>query len=125
MKLADYLRMPWTVQRTNHSDDGEYIALHVLEFPGFVVAGRTDEEVENAFWEAFPLFLTSFIESGEEIPSPNLLNRRLPQLEFNAAYEVSYERPSDLISRYSDRQRGKPHSVAGTPTRHYPALVRG
>ncbi|HET7461861.1 MAG TPA: hypothetical protein VFJ82_11465 [Longimicrobium sp.] len=81
MKLSDYLRLPWTVVRSDHDDDGEYIALHVAELPGFVVAARTADEVEVLFWDALGAFLSSYLESGEEPPVPELMLPDRPQLE--------------------------------------------
>lgn len=81
MKLSDYLRLPWTVERSDHDDDGEYIALHIHELPGFVVAGRTPDEVDALFWDALSAFLASYLEDGEEPPVPESMLPDLPQLE--------------------------------------------
>jgi len=94
MTVAEYLRMPWTINRSVHHDDGDYIALHVEELPGFVVAGRTDDEVEHLFWDALPAFLQSYLAEGEQPPLPNALLANPPQLDLGVALEVSYHRPN-------------------------------
>jgi predicted RNase H-like HicB family nuclease len=69
MNLSDYLRLPWTVERSDHDDDGGYIALHISELPGFVVAARTPEDADALFGDALSAFLSSYLENGEEPPS--------------------------------------------------------
>lgn len=81
MNLSEYLRLPWTVERSDHDDDGTYVALHVTELPGFVVAARTDEEVDALFWDALSAFLSSYIESGDDPPTPSSMLPDPPQLE--------------------------------------------
>lgn len=102
MSLADYLRMPWTVRRSVHCDDGEYVALHIDELPGFVVASADENELEQLFWEALPAFLNSYLEEGETPPLPNALLSAPPQLDLMAV-EVRYQRPADLTTRYAER----------------------
>jgi predicted RNase H-like HicB family nuclease len=102
MVLADYLRMPWTVTRSVHDDDGEYVALHIDELPGFVVAAHDEDELERLFWEALPLFLESYFAEGETPPLPNALLSAPPQLDL-LAVEVRYRRPADLTARYAER----------------------
>lgn len=81
MNLSDYLRLPWTVERSDHDDDGEYVALHIHELPGFVVAGRSPEEVDEMFWDALSAFLSSYLEAGEEPPVPEWMLPDTPQLQ--------------------------------------------
>lgn len=69
-ELELLLRLPWTVERQVRQDDGEYLVLTIRELEGFVVAGRTDQEVEEAFWPALEEFLESYLETGEEPPVP-------------------------------------------------------
>lgn len=118
MTVADYLRMPWTIVRSAHDDDGDYIALHVEELPGFVVAGRTDEEVERLFWDALPSFLKSYFEEGDEPPLPNALLAAPPQLDLGPAIEISYLRPRELTTRYSEQTT---RSVGSVPTHQFGA----
>ena len=71
MSVADYIALPWTVRRSEHDDDGHYIALTVDELPGLVAAGRSEEEAEVAFWDALSAFLRSYLEAGEQPPLPS------------------------------------------------------
>lgn len=115
MTVAEYLRMPWTIERSLHHDDGEYIALHVRELPGFVAAGRTNEEVEQAFWDALPAFLDSYIADGEQPPLPNALLRQPPQLDLGVALEIPYSRPN-LTTWYPEQG---PRSVGSVHIQRY------
>ena len=81
MSLAEYLRLPWTVERSVHSDDGEYIQLNVRELPGFVVAARTEAEAEREFWPALTAFLQSYADCDEIPPIPDAMLPKRPQLE--------------------------------------------
>jgi predicted RNase H-like HicB family nuclease len=103
MSLADDLRMPWTVRRSVHDDDGEYVALHIDELPGFVVASADENELEQLFWEALPAFLESYLEEGETPPLPNALLSAPPQLDLTAVEVLRYQRPADLTTRYVER----------------------
>lgn len=115
MTLAEYLRMPWTIERSVHDDDGEYVALRVRELPGFVAAGRTDEELEQNFWEALPAFLESYLTNGEQPPLPNALLSQPPQLDLGVAVEIPYPRPS-LTTWYPEQG---PRSVGSVRTHRY------
>jgi predicted RNase H-like HicB family nuclease len=115
MTVAEYLRMPWTIERSVHDDDGTYIALHVRELPGFVAAGRTEEEVEQSFWDALPAFLESYLADGEPPPLPNALLSHLPQLDLGMALEVPYSRPS-LTTWYPEQG---PRSLGSGRTQRY------
>ena len=75
MTLSDYLRLPWTIVRSEHQDDGEYIALHVRELPGFVVAAASEDELELMFWPALAAFISSYLEDGEAPPIPERLRQ--------------------------------------------------
>lgn len=119
MTLAEYLRMPWTIVRSTHDDDGDYAALHVQELPGFVVAARTDDELERLFWDALPAFLESYLQDGEEPPLPNALLAHPPQLDLGPAIEVSYNRPRDLTTRYTEQST---RSVGGVHTQLFAAV---
>lgn len=112
MTLAEYLRMPWTIVRENHDDDGAYLSLRIEELPGFVVAGRSEDEVEAMFWESLAAFLQSYTEAGESPPMPTLCLSSSPQLE------LQYERPRDLIARY--QRNADARSVSRVPTSVYP-----
>ena len=79
MDLQYYLALEWTIRRAERHDDGDYFALTVKELPGFVVAGTT-HEVEAEFWPALALFLSSYIEAGEEPPVPAMARKREDQL---------------------------------------------
>lgn len=100
MSLADYLRMPWTVSRSVHDDDGQYVALHIDELPGFVVAARDEDELERLFWQALPPFLESYLSEGETPPLPNALLSAPPQLDL-VSMEL-YRRPADFTTRCVD-----------------------
>jgi predicted RNase H-like HicB family nuclease len=102
MTLDDYVRLPWSVTRSVHDDDGKYVALHVDELPGFVVAARDEDELERMFWEALPAFLESYLSEGETPPLPNALLSAPPQLDL-VPVEVRYRRPGDLTTRYVER----------------------
>ncbi|MBI4544166.1 MAG: type II toxin-antitoxin system HicB family antitoxin [Gemmatimonadetes bacterium] len=65
-----YLSLPWTIERSERTDDGHYFVLTVAELPGFVVAGRSEEEVEQEFWPALESFIESYLEDGQEPPLP-------------------------------------------------------
>lgn len=68
--LRDYLVLPWHVRREQHSDDGWYASLRIDELPGFVVAARTDDELDGMFWPALRSYLLSYLDDGEEPPLP-------------------------------------------------------
>jgi predicted RNase H-like HicB family nuclease len=102
MNLSDYLRMPWTVRRSVHDDDGVYVALHIDELPGFVVASPDEDELERLFWESLPVFLESYLSEGETPPLPNALLSAPPQLDLGPI-ELRYQRPADLTTRYVER----------------------
>ena len=71
MREVDYyLALPWTVRVEHRTDDGEYLALFVDELEGFVVTGRTPEEVNEGYWDGLEFFLQSFLDDGNEIPLP-------------------------------------------------------
>ena len=81
MNLSDYLKLPWTVERSDHDDDGEYLSLEIRELPGFIVAARTAEEADGLFWGALEEFLRSYTDAGETPPVPEALLPKRPQLE--------------------------------------------
>lgn len=64
--VQTYLAVPWTIHRAEYDDDGPYTALTIEELPGFVVAGRSNEELEKEFWLALEGFLRSYLQHGEE-----------------------------------------------------------
>lgn len=69
--LTYYLSLPWTIERREERDsEGVYPVLTVAELPGFLVAARTDDELDEMFWPALETFLKSYIEDGEEPPIP-------------------------------------------------------
>ena len=71
MTVEQYLSLPWTIERTDEVYDGEHsVELRVKELPGFVVVSETAEDAEARFWPAFRLFLSSYIEDGDELPRP-------------------------------------------------------
>lgn len=68
MKEVDYyLRAPWSI---NASTEGEYKVLRIAELPGFVVAAKTADELDEDFWPALQTFLESYVEDGEVPPLP-------------------------------------------------------
>lgn len=71
--LEQYLAMPWHIRRVEHDDDGHYASLEIDELPGFVVAARTDDELDREFWPALESFLRSYLDDGEEPPVPALV----------------------------------------------------
>ena len=81
LTLSDYLRLPWTITRTEGTDDGHYIVLEVRELPGFLVAARTESDAERQFWPALEAFLASYTDAGEEPPVPEAMLPMRPQLE--------------------------------------------
>lgn len=92
MTIAEYLRLPWTVVRSEHDDDGHYVALHVPELPGFVVAARSEVELEGMFWPALEAFLQSYLSAGEEPPAPNRVPRTVRLPDALQAYDSSLTR---------------------------------
>ncbi len=70
MDIDEYLTLPWTIVHSEHHDDGDYVALEIEELPGFLVAARTDKELEEQFWPALEAFLLSYVERGEVPPLP-------------------------------------------------------
>lgn len=97
MTLDTYVALPWTVRRSDHDDDGPYIALTIDELPGFIAAGRTGEEAEAAFWDALKAFLRSYLDAGERPPLP----ARAYGIPFQTEMlELTYKRP-DLTTRYT------------------------
>ena len=66
--MSDYLRLPWSIARTEHADDGDYIVLEVRELPGFLVAAASDDELERQFWPALEAFLASCCGLGSAGP---------------------------------------------------------
>jgi hypothetical protein len=81
MTLSDYLRLPWTVERSEFSDDGDYVVLEIRELPGFVVADRDENNLEREFWPALAAFLKSYTDAGEDVPVPEAMLPMRPQLE--------------------------------------------
>lgn len=66
-----YLSLPWTVERTDeHDSEGAYPVLAVAELPGFLVAARTEDELDEMFWPALEAFLQSYLQDGVEPPLP-------------------------------------------------------
>ncbi len=65
-----YLTLPWHIQRTEHDDDGEYVALTIKELPGFVVASASIPELEAMFWPALEGFVQTYLDEGTEPPLP-------------------------------------------------------
>jgi predicted RNase H-like HicB family nuclease len=51
-------------------EGGVYFALRIFELPGFLVAGRTEEEVLAESGDALETFLDSFLDRREPLPSP-------------------------------------------------------
>jgi len=66
-QLDKLLRRPWTVVAA--FSDGEF-TLTVAEIPEFFAAGSAAEEAEATFWEALESHLLSYVELGEDPPSP-------------------------------------------------------
>lgn len=97
MTLNDYLRLPWTIVRTEHDDDGEYAALEVLELPGFVAAGRTDEELEAAFWDALRSHLSSYLDEGRTPPMPARASIRWERMK-RADSVIRYRLPGEAVT---------------------------
>lgn len=73
--LREYLSMPWHVRRKEHDDDGWYASLEIDELPGFVVAARTDDELDRMFWAALQSYLKSYLDDGEEPPLPAVVRQ--------------------------------------------------
>lgn len=65
-----YLRLPWTIRRTERDDDGHYLVLTIDELDGFLVAARTEQELEQEFWPALEEHLASYLDEGERPPLP-------------------------------------------------------
>lgn len=91
-----YLALPWHIQRSEHHDDGDYVALTVEELPGFLVASEDRDELEEMFWPALEGFLRSYIDDGEEPPLPAgarerdariALTRAIPRLRLSPQYQ--------------------------------------
>jgi predicted RNase H-like HicB family nuclease len=116
MTLSDYLRMPWTIVRSEYQDDGEYIALHVRELPGFVVAATTENELEQLFWPALSSFISSYLEDGESPPMPERMMRTPPQLEL---LEVPAQFKGEV---FRSAQEG-PRTRANVPSHRIPVLA--
>ena len=65
-----YLNAPWTVKTEKRTDDGHYVAVTIEELPGFVVAAKSQGEIEQVFWPTLTDFLQSYLDDGEEVPLP-------------------------------------------------------
>lgn len=97
MTIDGYLRLPWTIIRSDRDDDGEYIVLEVAELPGFVVACSTKDEVESEFWPALRAFLLSYLDNGDEPPIPagagrsGMTTRWTPDLESTNSFPTHVE----------------------------------
>ena len=102
MNLSDYLKLPWTVERSDHNDDGEYLSLEIRELPGFVVAARTADEADAVFWEALEAFLRSYTDVGEVPPVPETLPKR-PQLELIPDQEENLPSATKFVGDGPDR----------------------
>ena len=68
--LGLLLSMPWTIERSERHDDGDYFVLWIRELPGFVAASNDPAELEQIFWDALQDHLTSYLEDGEMPPLP-------------------------------------------------------
>ncbi len=75
-----YLSLPWHIQRTEHDDDGNYVALTIEELPGFVVASESIPELEAMFWPALEAFLQTYLDDGTEPPLPARVREREERL---------------------------------------------
>lgn len=114
MTLSDYLRMPWTVIRSEHHDDGAYIALHIKELPGFVVAARSEAELERLFWDGLEAFISSYLEDGEAPPLPEKHLPVRPQLEL-----IPPRPSSGILAQREERETYR--TGTSVRTRRYPA----
>jgi hypothetical protein len=65
-----YLSLPWTIERSEHHDDGDYVALRVKELPGFLIASADEGELNAIFWVELEAFLRTYMDDGEEPPVP-------------------------------------------------------
>ena len=68
--LGLLLSMPWTIERSERHDDGDYFVLRIRELPGFVAASNDPAELEQIFWDALQDHLASYLEDGEMPPLP-------------------------------------------------------
>ena len=76
MKLLEYyLNLPYTLKVEYEGDSGFSGA--VLELPGCIAQGRTEEETLNRLKEAQLIWLSQALENGIEIPEPSVLNEAI------------------------------------------------
>lgn len=69
--MTFYLTRRWSVVRSEERDSlGAYPVLTISELPGFVVAARTDTELDKLFWPALEAFIQSYLDDGEVPPTP-------------------------------------------------------
>lgn len=70
-RIEDYLNLSWTTLDSVRDDDGQYFVRRVEELPGFVVAARSESELEREYRAALRTFIESYLEDGEEPPLPS------------------------------------------------------
>jgi hypothetical protein len=91
--LRYYLSLPWSIQRTELHDDGDYVTLRIGELPGFMIASANEQELNAIFWIELEAFLRTFLDSGEEPPVPDRVKlkeqlRRVPRVYADHASEI-------------------------------------
>lgn len=105
--LELYLSLPWTIRRSVRNDDGRYFVLTVDELEGFVVTGRTYDELNENFWPALSAFIQSYLEDGEEPPMPekarDLLERARAAITEFSAQRVSTSRRKTTVQDANSR----------------------
>lgn len=77
-ELESYLALPWTIRwSTEEYEDGmRERELEIEELPGFALVADTEAELLLRYRPALELFLSSYLEDGEEPPTPAAARER-------------------------------------------------
>ena len=90
-----YLNLPWTYTiETEHDEKGKNIyVVHVNELPGIATDAPSLEEAMKLIKEVMEATFEMYLENGEEIPEPKVLE----QYKGNVAYRTSRMRHYSLV----------------------------
>jgi len=70
-ELDYYLNLPYSVQLSKQSDDGdEYWLAAIVELPGCIADGDSPDEAVESIGEAKRIWIESHLEDGHEVPLP-------------------------------------------------------
>ena len=77
MTSDEMIRLPWSWRGPSRveDDEGVYWELRIDELPDFCLFGETQDEVVRELTSALRAFLESYVEHGDTVPLPRLLDQ--------------------------------------------------